>query len=52
MVKGLDIFYDYFSEFTDQYVLIGGAACDLSFHNNDLDFRVTKDLDMVLVIEA
>lgn len=37
----LDIFYDYFSEFTDQYVLIGGAACDLSFRNNDLDFRAT-----------
>ncbi len=31
MVKGLDIFYNYFSEFTDQYVLIGGAACDLFF---------------------
>lgn len=30
MVKGLDIFYDYFKEFTDQYVLIGGAACDIS----------------------
>ena len=30
MVKGLDIFYDYFAEFTDQYVLIGGAACDIS----------------------
>lgn len=30
MVKGLDIFYDYFEEFTDQYVFIGGAACDIS----------------------
>lgn len=52
MVKGLDIFYDYFAEFTDQYVLIGGAACDISFHSNSADFRATKDLDMVLVIEA
>lgn len=52
MVKGLDLFYDYFSEYTDQYVLIGGAACDISFRNNDADFRATKDLDMVLVIEA
>ena len=40
MVKGLDIFYDYFSEYTDQYVLIGGAACDLSFHNNNIDFDI------------
>lgn len=31
MVKGLDTFRDYFSDFTDQYVLIGGAACDISF---------------------
>ena len=52
MVKGLDIFYDYFEEFTDQYVLIGGAACDISFQSNDVDFRATKDLDMVLVVEA
>ena len=52
MVKGLDIFYDYFAEFTDQYVLIGGAACDISFYSNSADFRATKDLDMVLVIEA
>ena len=52
MVKGLDIFYKYFAEYTEQYVLIGGAACDISFRNNDTDFRATKDLDMVLVIEA
>lgn len=44
MVKGLGIFYDYFSDFTDQYVLIGGAACDLSFHNNDLDFRESQKI--------
>ena len=52
MVRGLDIFYEYFSEYSDQYVLIGGAACDLSFSNYDEDFRVTKDLDMVLIVEA
>ena len=52
MVRGLDIFYEYFSEYSDQYVLIGGAACDLSFSNYDEDFRATKDLDMVLIVEA
>lgn len=31
MVKGLDRFRDYFRDFTDQYVLIGGAACDRWF---------------------
>lgn len=52
MVKGLDLFREYFSEYTEQYVLIGGAACNISFSYNDLEFRATKDLDMVLVVEA
>lgn len=52
MVRGIDVFRDYFAEYIDQYVLIGGAACDISFQENDMDFRATKDLDMVLVVEA
>lgn len=52
MVKGIDVFRDYFTEYVDQYVLIGGAACDISFHENEMDFRATKDLDVVLVVEA
>ena len=50
MVKGIDMFREYFEEFTEQYVLIGGSACDISFHDNNMDFRATKDLDMVLVV--
>ena len=50
--EGMDVFHNYFSEYPDQYVLIGGAACDLSFHEDLMDFRVTRDLDMVLVVEA
>lgn len=52
MVKGLRVFRDYFSEYTEQYVLIGGAACDISFHENDMNFRATKDFDIVLIVEA
>ena len=29
MVKGMEIFREYFQDYTDQYVLIGGAACDI-----------------------
>ena len=29
MVKGIERFREYFRDFTDQYVLIGGAACDI-----------------------
>lgn len=52
MVKGLDIFETYFGEYEDQYVLIGGAACDIIFSKNDVQFRATRDLDVVLIIEA
>ena len=53
MVKGLDVFLSYFKNYTDQYVLIGGTACSISFAEQDVDFgRTTKDLDMVLIIEA
>lgn len=52
MVKGLDIFRTYFKDYEQQYVLIGGVACDIIFESNETNFRVTRDLDMVLIIEA
>ena len=33
-------------------MLIGGAACDIVFESNDTVFRATRDLDMVLIVEA
>ena len=52
MVKGLKIFQEYFSEFSDQFVLIGGTACDLLMEDAGLTFRATKDLDIVICVEA
>ncbi len=52
MVKGLDIFREWFREYADSYVLIGGTACDLAMTAAGLEFRATKDLDIVLCIEA
>jgi hypothetical protein len=52
MVKGLEAFKEFFRDFQNQYVLIGGAACDIVFNEADLPFRATKDLDIVLIIEA
>jgi hypothetical protein len=52
MVKGIEKFREYFSEYSDQYILIGGAACDISFGESDMDFRATRDLDVVLIVEA
>lgn len=52
MVKGLNIFREFFSGYEEQYVLIGGAACDIIFESNEVSFRATKDLDVVLIVEA
>ena len=52
MIKGLEIFKAFFRDFQDQYVLIGGAACDIVFNEANLTFRATKDLDVVLIVEA
>ncbi|MES9814141.1 MAG: hypothetical protein ABW161_15470 [Candidatus Thiodiazotropha sp.] len=52
MVKGLDIFREHFKDFKDSYVLIGGVACYLVMEEAGVDFRATKDLDIVLCAEA
>ena len=50
-VSGMDTFIEYFKDHREAFVLIGGAACDLWFAEQDLAFRATKDLDVVLVLE-
>jgi hypothetical protein len=52
MVRGLDAFRAYFADYAGQFVLIGGTAATLSMEGAGLDFRATKDLDIVLHIEA
>lgn len=51
-IRGLDVFGQHFGEWRDQYVLIGGVASWLTMDEAGLPFRATKDLDIVLVIEA
>lgn len=51
-MMGLEVFKEYFREYTEQYVLIGGAACNIIFEEQGTAFRATKDLDMVLIVEA
>ena len=52
MVRGLDLFREYFAGHTDQFVLIGGTAATLAMEEAGLEFRATKDLDIVLHVEA
>lgn len=52
MVVGIEKFRQHFAGHEDEYVLIGGAACDLLFTTAGLEFRATKDLDIVLCAEV
>ena len=52
MVRGLDKFKEYFKQYADSYILIGGAACYVVMEESGFDFRVTKDLDLVLCVES
>jgi hypothetical protein len=52
MVKGLELFREWFREYADQYVLIGGTAATLAMQSVGQGFRATKDLDVVLHLEA
>jgi hypothetical protein len=52
VVTGLDVFREYFAGYADQFVLIGGTAATLAMEDAGLEFRATKDLDIVLHIEA
>ncbi|WP_278627957.1 hypothetical protein [Thomasclavelia cocleata] len=49
---GIESFKQYFKGFENQYVIIGGTACELLMSEQELDFRATKDIDMVLIVET
>lgn len=51
MVVGMELFRDKLKGFEDCYTVIGGAACDLLMSEADIDFRLTKDIDMILILE-
>lgn len=50
-INGLNKFRDFFKEYNNNYVLIGGTACAIIFDEIGEDFRATKDLDIVLIVE-
>lgn len=52
MVNGITSFKERFLGYEDLYVIIGGTACDLIMENEELPFRATKDIDIVLIVEA
>ncbi len=52
MVAGIDSFREWFKGCEGQYAIIGGTACDILMTEVGLDFRATKDIDLVLIVEA
>ena len=52
MIRGLDRFRDHFAAHHKAFVLIGGVACHEWLSTLGLEFRATKDIDVVLVVQA
>ena len=44
-MDGLDKFREAFAEYSDNYVVIGGAACDITMTNTVVRPRATHDID-------
>ena len=51
MVRGITNFKKRFQGYEEQYVIIGGTACDLIMENEELPFRATKDIDLKDYVE-
>ena len=51
-VTGIAGFREFFKDFADSYVVIGGSACSEWFSEDRIAFRETHDIDMVLIVET
>ena len=51
MVAGFESFRSHFNGYEDCYTIIGGTACDILMSEVRVDFRATRDVDMILLIE-
>jgi hypothetical protein len=50
-MEGLDKFREAFADFADNYVIIGGTACDITMTNTVMHPRATHDIDMIVIVE-
>ncbi len=46
--RGIEHFSRFFQSFINDYVIIGGGAASVTLEDANLEFRVTKDIDVVL----
>lgn len=51
MSQDIQIFKEHFNGYDLNYRLIGGQACYILLDNMGIDFRTTKDFDMILIVD-
>ena len=52
MVRGIEKFKEFFAGYEDNYVIIGGTACEVHEEIYAQNPRATKDIDIILIVEA
>ena len=52
MVRGLNKFKEFFAGYEGNYIIIGGTACDILETLESRIPRATKDIDIILIVEA
>lgn len=50
-MEGLDKFKEAFEAYSDNYVIIGGTACDITMTGTAVKPRATHDIDMIVIVE-
>ena len=50
-MEGLEKFREAFEAYSDNYVIIGGTACDITMTGTIVRPRATHDIDMIVVVE-
>ena len=51
MVDGIQIFKDHFKDHLDKFVIVGGVACHIIHEEHDMEFRATKDFDIIILTD-
>lgn len=51
MTQDIQVFKEHFKGYDVNYRLIGGQACYILLDSVGLDFRTTKDFDMILIVD-
>ena len=50
-MEGLEKFREAFEAYSENYVIIGGTACDIAMTGTTVRPRATHDIDMIVIVE-